>query len=82
MSDWQPISTAPKNPAGEFYGPPVLIWDKATALPWPAQWAQGGPDNTGCWRILNEYATDPKEVEIWPEDALKWQPIQPPEDAR
>lgn len=27
MSKWQPIETAPKNPAGQMHGPDVLVWE-------------------------------------------------------
>lgn len=31
--DWQPMETAPLNPYGKPWGPPVLIWDRATETP-------------------------------------------------
>jgi hypothetical protein len=28
VMDWQPIETAPRNPAGEVSGPPILLWNE------------------------------------------------------
>jgi hypothetical protein len=77
-NDWLSIETAPKNSAGRFYGPLVLIWDTATDQPWPAQWGAGGPDNAGCWIIPNDHAVNPEHNEIWPEKAAAWMPIAAP----
>lgn len=54
MTEWQPISTAPKNDAGEMLGPTILIWDAASDLPWPAYWGPC-PDAPaeGAWLSLD-----------------------------
>lgn len=38
ITDWQPIATAPKNPAGEMFGPTILIYYDVDGLSWPAYW--------------------------------------------
>jgi len=75
-SDWLPMDTAPKNEAGKFYGPTVLIYCAADNLPWPAFWGQGGPDNAGCWIVADDGVQPGNE--IWPADALAWMPIAKP----
>lgn len=77
---WLDIATAPKNPAGEFHGPTILIFNKADNLCWPAYWAQGkGGD--GTWFIANDDA-DNAECDV--SDVTHWMPLpeKPIEDTQ
>jgi len=75
-NDWLPIETAPRNPEGKFFGPVILVWCIADKLPWPAQFAEGGPDNEGCWRVIDEGRSVGSE--IYQSDASHWMPIAVP----
>lgn len=70
---WQPIETAPKNPAGEFLGPTILIFYKADGLPWPAYW---GPMSNalaeGAWLSTDDTG------EFRTEDVTHWAPLPEP----
>lgn len=47
---WQPIETAPKNEAGEFLGPDILIYYTVNGLPWPAYWGPSADSRVdGAW---------------------------------
>lgn len=76
MSDWQPMSSAPVNPAGEAYGPEVLIWCTADGLPWPAyydpRYFWDDRDPGPAWVM-----PDSGEA-IAPEDAGGWMPMPAP----
>lgn len=80
--NWQPISTAPKNKAGEFYGPTILILLVNDGLPWPAYWGpavktDGG--NAGAWFICD----DKDDNEVAPQYVSHWMPLPPrPDTAR
>jgi len=72
--DWQPIETAPKNPAGQFTGPIILVWCTADEMVWPAYWGQRD-DTTGCWQIFD--GSGPGD-QIMPQDASHWMPLPKP----
>ena len=76
-TDWQPMETAPKNEYGTFFGPVILIWCIGDGRPWPACWRSGGPDNAGCWGIVDDFSP-PEQNEIFPDDAAAWMPIVAP----
>lgn len=78
MSGWQPIETAPKNPAGTFVGPVVLVWCTADNLPWPAYWGPGGNDNAGCWTVADG-GGDSSEMDEG--DVTHWMPLPDPPEA-
>lgn len=57
MSEWQPIETAPRNPAGELYGPRLVLWHSEEPFMVIGRWLSDGewlPDDTttdaGYWR--------------------------------
>jgi hypothetical protein len=76
--EWQPIETAPKNEAGEFLGPTILIYYAADGLTWPAYW---GPEKgslvDGAWHVADDYGDDrPFNTP----DVTHWAPMpNPPE---
>lgn len=77
MGEWQPIETAPKNPAGEFVGPVILVFCNADGYPWPAHWAEGRQGD-GVWMVVDDGRPC---GEIWPQNATHWMPLpEPPRD--
>lgn len=74
--NWQPISTAPKNPVGEFYGPTILVFCAADELPWPAYWGQG-MSGDGCWIVADDDKPAPGN-EMAEGNATHWMPIEKP----
>jgi hypothetical protein len=68
---WQPIETAPKNPAGEFHGPIILIFYAADNLTWPAYWAEG-KNGDGTWFIAYDGSDN---VECALSDVTHWMPL-------
>lgn len=76
--DWQPMETAPLNPYGKPWGPPVLIWDSATGTPISAYfepWHGYKDRDCGPAWVVNDGVGDSA---IAPEDALAWMPIAAP----
>lgn len=74
-TDWQPISTAPKNEAGEFLGPTILIYCTADELPWPAYWGPcSGAHAEGAWHSADP-SVEPSEFRT--EDVTHWMPLPP-----
>lgn len=80
-TDWKPISTAPKNEAGEFLGPTILIYYQADGLPWPAYWGPSSDSRIdGVWMCADDDAG-----EFRTEDVTHWMPLPPaptPQEAR
>lgn len=52
MSEWQPISTAPKNPSGESYGPWLLVFNGHNNSVFQARWECNGAAKG--WYAKNE----------------------------
>ena len=77
--EWQPIETAPKNPAGEMLGPTILIYYDADGLPWPAYWGPCiGALSEGSW-ILADPDASPSAFRT--EDVTHWMPLPPAPEA-
>ena len=77
-TDWQPMETAPLNPYGKPWGPPVLIWDRATRTPISAYfepWHGYKDRDCGPGWVVNDGVGDSV---IAPEDAAAWMPIGAP----
>ncbi len=77
--NWNIIDTAPKNEAGEFIGPTILIFNQADLLPWPAYW---GPSEgclvEGAWIIADDAAS----VRLFnTPDVTHWMPLPTPPEA-
>jgi len=74
--NWQPINTAPKNEAGQMFGPTILIYYRVDDLPWPSYW---GPNLSapaeGCWLSCDE---NPPFDEDY---VTHWQPLPSAPDA-
>lgn len=68
---WRPIDTAPKNPAGSFHGPTILVYYTADELPWPAYWAQG-KSGEGVW-----FTPDGGDSEMDGKCVTHWMPLPP-----
>ena len=78
--NWQPIETAPKNKAGEFWGPTILVWCDADNLPWPAYWAQAqktGDSDQGTWFLADGVG----DCEFRRSDITHWMPLPPKPEA-
>ncbi len=75
-NQWQPIETAPKNPAGEICGPTILVYNKHDGLTWPAFWGPHPNSPTeGVW-LCGSYE------EFFADDAIThWMPLPPDPDA-
>ena len=77
MSEWKTIDSAPRNPAGKFYGPPILVYCVADRLPWPACWGQANKTDdatNGTWFCLDD--NDNNEFNV--KDITHWMPLPPP----
>ena len=74
ITDWKPIDTAPKNEAGEFLGPTILIYYAADGLPWPAYWGpMDGAIAEGAWKGLDDDGRD-----FHTPDVTHWMPLPVP----
>lgn len=74
---WQPISKAPKNPYGEFFGPTILVWCTADNMPWPAYWGAAAKTNDaykGTWWMVN----DGENTEFEAQTITHWMPLPEP----
>ncbi len=75
---WYPIESAPKNPAGKFYGPTILVFLTADGLPWPAYWGQACKTDdatNGTWFMADDSSNNP---EMGVEDVTHWMPLPEP----
>lgn len=56
---WRTIDSAPKNEAGEFLGPTILIYYAADGLPWPAYWGPSKDSRIdGAWMCCDDDADE------------------------
>lgn len=77
-NDWRGMDSAPLNPYGKPWGPPILIWDRATRTPVSAYfepWHTYTDRDCGPAWIVNDGVGDSV---IAPEDAAAWMPIAVP----
>ena len=71
--EWQPIETAPKNDAGECYGPAILIWNDAAQLPFACFWGA----SEGNWIDAEGTNMVPHRIN----DITHWMPLpEPPKE--
>ena len=59
--EWQPIETAPKNPAGEFVGPWILGFSEFDGGIYEIRWQ---PDNNGKGQWKGRGANDFRGSEV------------------
>lgn len=77
-NDWRGMDSAPLNPYGKPWGPPILIWDRATRTPVSAYfepWHGYKDRDCGPAWIVDDGVGDSV---IAPEDAAAWMPIAVP----
>jgi len=73
MSQWQPIKTAPLNPAGIANGPWVLIFSKYDNGTYQARWVARG--DGGDWTVQGKFV-EPHRLQR--HHITHWQPLPPP----
>jgi hypothetical protein len=71
---WQPIETAPKNAAGEFFGPTILIYYVTDGLTWPAYWGPDRGSSEGAWHAADD---DGEHIPFHTPDVTHWMPMLP-----
>jgi hypothetical protein len=80
MNEWQPIETAPKNPAGQAEGPWILVWYKYDRLIYAARWGFVG--RTGVWLSSIAICGDQGGRLTRQHDITHWMPLPAPPSAR
>lgn len=78
MDSWQEIATAPKNPAGKAWGPPILVWNKYDHVIYHAFWGTGIVNQCAVtgWFIWS--SVTPKYPVPSMHRVTHWQPLPPP----